>query len=351
MNRSLTVSTEMLAAEAAWIARLKPPSGAFNPSPVAVEVTTLLGAVQLRRTDFEQYREAVVPAEGAGQATITVNAAKLAAQLKKATGPAVIDIADGWLEIAMPSHTVRLRDAKVELPDWPQFKGAGEPAVVGARQLSRVLTSVGVEVDLPMLTVVSFDKGQMVATDRYRLTRIVYGKSGFSALVPGAVLQAFADDDNVVTVELGSLVDGPKTSMVQVSSGGRSIIAPTSDQTFPKWRQLIPDEWAVTVMAPREQLLAAIQAESVAFAINDDGTLRIRSSDGEDVEIVRDLSVAMLHGSQSDFAVKLRTKYLAEALRAVPGGQVRMSVNGPEKPVLVQGVSDEGDVHLVMPIR
>lgn len=351
MNRSLTVSTEMLAAEATWIGRLKPPAGAFNSAPSAVEVTTLLGAVQLRRTDFEQYREAVIPAEGAGQATITVNAAKLAAQLRKATGPAVVEITDGWLEIVMPSHTVRLRDIKAELPDWPQFKGAGEPAVVGARQLARVLTSVETSVDLPMLTVVSFDKGQMIATDRYRLTRIVYGKSGFNALVSGAVLQAFADDDNVVTIELGSLVDSPKTSMVQVSSGGRSIIAPTSDQTFPKWRQLIPDEWAVTIMAPREQLLAAVQAESVSFAINDDGTLQIRSSDGEDLEIIRDLGVTVLHGSRSEFVVKLRTKYLTEALRAVPGGQVRMSVNGPEKPVLVQDVSDGGDMHLVMPIR
>lgn len=348
---NLTVNAQALADEVAWMARLKPGSG-FNTLTNTIQVTTLLGAIQLRRTDFDQFRESVVPATGGGQASITVDANKLRDQLRRATGAAIITIDDGWLSIGMKDETIRLGDRKAEYPGWPQFAATADPAIVGAGQLTRALTSVGHDDTLPVLTAVAFDGGAMVSTDRFRLSRVVYDKKGFNAMVPGGALAAFASGNTVVTVEPGTLADG-KTPMVRVHGGGREIITHPVDAQFPKWRALIPDETAVNVMVRREELLAAVQSEKVTLTIDADASMRVVSSDGEDLEIIREVAVTVLGGeAELPFTVQFNAKLMTECLRNVTGGMIQLGANTAAKPVLLRDVGeDDADLHLLMPIR
>lgn len=345
------VDAETFADEVAWMARLKA-GQAFNTLTHTVQVTTLLGAIQLRRTDFYQWRESVVPATGAGQDSITVDATKLRDQLRRASGQAIVTIDDGWLSIALKDETIRLRDREAEYPEWPRFTSTSEAAVIGTGQLQRALTSVSQDETLPALTAVSFDGGSMVTTDRFRLSRVVYDKKGFNTLVPGVALAAFSAGNNVISVEPGTLADG-KTSMVRVYGGGREIITPVVDASFPKWRQLIPDETAVNVMLRRDELLAAVQSERVILTIGADQSMRVVSSDGEDLEIIREVAVTVIEGADKlPFTVQFQTKLLTECLRNVTGGMVQLSANTAAKPVLLRDVGeDDADLHLLMPVR
>jgi DNA polymerase-3 subunit beta len=348
---NLTVSAEELAAEAAWMARLKPGNG-FNTVTQSVEVTTLLGAIRLRRTDFDQFRETVISAEGAGQDVITVDATKLAALLKKAFGSAEISIDGSHLQITLANRVVRLRSTKHDVfPDWPRFKPTEEPSMVSGRQLARLLTSIGTDVDLPMLTVVSVEGGEMVATDRYRMTRIVYDESGFNALVPGAVLQPFAGSTDAITLVPGKDA-GTDQPLVLASSGGRSVVAPIPDVQFPKWRQLIPETWDANVLLRRDDLIAAAQqGDNVVLTMKDNDMMQVTATDdNEDAEITQVLAVTTMEAPRSPLSVKLKSKYLIEGLRALGSGAVRLKANDPVKPIALEDVGST-DLHLIMPIK
>jgi DNA polymerase-3 subunit beta len=342
MNRSLKVSADMLAAEAAWMAKL--PSG-YDPLGKVVQVSAVLGALQLRRTDFDQYRESVIPAEGAGQFDVAVDATKLAEVLKGMRGMAVVDVEDKKLTVSVGGTTAALRaEDDVEFPAWPMFTPTDAPAVLRPAQVARVLVSVGTDDTLPALTSVAFDYGAMVTTDRFRLTRIVYADSGFSTLVPGATLRAFARGKDMLTVE-------PGDTLVRLCSGGRSVIVTKPDTEFPKWRQLIPTDAPVSVLLRRDDLLAAVGGEQVTLTVYEDGTILVTSADDDgDLEVTREISGQLIRGDGLPFTVRLRSKYLTECLRNVGCGAVRMEASSPTKPLLFQDVG-KSDLHLIMPIR
>lgn len=351
MTRSLKVAADTLADELGWMAKLRAGSG-FNPVTGCVQITAVVGALQLRRTDFEQFRETVIPVEGAGQSAVTVDTAKLAALLKGASGPATVDVGDTGLSVGLAGRTVRLRaTGNDEFPPWPGFEPTATPAVLGAPQLARALASVGLDEALPALTGVAFDGGAMVTTDRFRLTRIVYAKSGFTALVPGTAVRAFASGTDVVTVEPGKRRDTGEP-LVRLSSGGRSVVAPMLDCEFPKWRPLIPDEDALSlsVLLRRDDLLAAAQGEQVTLTVDDDDTMLVcaTSSDG-DVEVTEQIAVSVIR-ADGPFTVKVSTRLLTGCLRAVGCGAVRLQASAPDKPVMLTDAG-ESDTHLIMPTR
>ena len=348
---NLTIDVAILAAEAAWLARLKPGPG-FNTVTSAVQVSTLVGGLQLRRTDFDQHRETVIPAAGGGQATVIVEANKLASLLKGAVGNAVIDIDDSGLSIGEATRTVRLKSLGGELPAWPSFTPTGEGAVVGAKQLARVLTSIGTDDTLPMLTVVAFDGGSMVTTDRFRMTRVHYAAAGFTTLVPGAVAHAFASGNEVVTVEPGT--GSADEALVRLSCGGRSVIVGVPDVSFPNWRHLIPADPPISVMVRRDDLRDAAGGVNVVITVSDTAIVVCSTDADGDVEVEQVVPMLgpIMVGDDAvlPFTVKLRTKYLAECLRSITCGAVRFQATAADKPVMVTDVGG-AELHLIMPIR
>ena len=360
MDRSLNLNASDLTTEAGWIAKMKTAPGSYAD---AVEVTTLLGALQLRRADAGQFRESLVVAQGAGQETISVDAAKFATLLKetyqarKGSGEyAELGVADERLAMERAGRTVLLRASATDPTPWPNFTPTADPAILGVGQVTAALVAVGSDPTLPMLTAVAFDDGSMVATDRFRMTRIRYDDSGFTTLVPGEALRAIVTPGvEIIRVQPGTSRDdkGRDTDMVRLTSASRSIIAPVPDVTFPNWRQLIPDTAAVSVMLRRDDLLAAIGGENVTLTVavtEAGGALRLCSSD-DDVEIEQSIRVDMLAGGgELPFTVKLRTKYLLEYLRSSASGVVRLDATTPLKPVVFMDPT-ENYVHLIMPIR
>lgn len=351
MNRSMTLSARTLADEVSWMTKLRPGPG-LNPATKTIEVTAALGALQLRRTDFEQYRETVIPAEGAGQFAAVVDASALLEVARQVRNKRVtIDLVDNKLVVSTAKSTASIGCADVEFPTWPNFEVTETGVMLAASQVARALTSVGNDPTLPMLTTVAFDNGTLVTTDRFRLTRITYDKTGFTMLVPGMVLKAFATGTTVVNVEPGR-VAGLGSPLVRLSGGGRSIIATPSGEQFPKWRQLIPDNPPVCVMVRREELLAAIVGTEVTLLFREDGTVTATSRDGENLSVDRSIDATLIGGADLPYSVTMLAKYLTDSLRGVSSGMVLIKVTpGPKpKPVVLQDVSGNA-LHLVMPIR
>lgn len=344
--RELIVSAEKLSAEVAWLAKMP----ATTPETAVIQVTSLLSAVMLRRTCFERYQESVIPAQGVGQASILVDAGKLAAALKAVTGKLVITIGDGELNIKDGERTVRLKtaDGAVDFPPWPQFEGQGK-AAVNSREMVQVLTSAGHDETLPQFMTVSFDDGTMVATDRFRMSAITYSPTGFVGMVPTSVLRPFAKVDTAVFVEAGTVPNDPD-KWVELRSGMRTVTAPMRDTEFPAWRAFIPEDPPVRVLLPKEALFKAVSGEEVTFII-DDGTMRVLSR-SDDIETEQEIKVFRTVRNDFDgpFTVSIRSKYVKDALRALNSGLVLFEGKAANKPVMFRDIQEK-DLHLVMPVR
>ena len=348
MPRELKVDAEKLAAEVAWLAKMP----ATVPATAVIQVTSLLSAVMLRRTCYDRWQESIIPAEGAAQASILVDANKLSAALKTMSGNTLtISVDDGTLIINDRAKTTRLKtadDDTIKFPKWPQFEGTGR-AVINSREMVQALTSAGVDEALPQLMVVSFDNGKMVTTDRFRLSAITYDETGFTGKVPTSVLRPFVKADTAVFVEAGKVPDDPD-QWVELRSGMRTVTAPMADTDFTKWKALVPADPPVQVLVPKEALLSAVSGEEVTLLIDGDTLSVLSTSDGIETEQQIKLFQTQRNDLDEPFRVTIRSKFVKDALRALNSGLVWLEGVAPQKPLMFRDIQQK-DLHLLMPLR
>lgn len=344
LPRELKVDSDKLATEVAWLAKMP----TTEPVTAVIEVTSLLSAVMVRRTCFERYQESIVPAVGIAQASILVDAAKLAAALKTVSGQVVITIEDGQLRIKDAQRTVRLKtaDEAVAFPPWPAFQGQGR-TVVTTSEMRQALTSVGSNTEFPQLMTVQFDDGKMVTTDRFRLSAITYSQTGFVGTVPAAVLRQFSKNESAVFVEAGT-VPGDSDDWVELRSGMRTVTAPLPQVEFPKWRALVPADPLIKVLVPRTALIEAISGEEVNLSVDGEVLTVLSGSEGIESEQQIKLFQTLRNDTEEPMAVSMRSKYAKDALHALSGGLVVFEATGPRKAVTFRDISEK-DLHLVMP--
>ncbi len=344
MSKQLKIFADQLAKEVAWLNKMP----AVEPVSAVIQITAVIGAVIVRRVSDDQYREAVVPAIGGDQVSITVAANKLLDALKSLEGSLTITINDEDLTLESSERKVTIRSASsaVEFPEWPQFTGRGF-GVLMPDNLKQVLTSVGNDDNLPQLKNVAFDSGTMVSTDRHRLTRVTYDGSGFTGKVNSSALRAFVKASTAVFVEAGTVGDQP---WVQLRSDGRSCTSPMADVDFPNWRKLIPEDQPLKVMFDREQMLKAITGTETSLTITG-GSITVVSESGDG--ICTEQKVNLYQTMQNEFdepvTVSVSSKFLADSLRGLGSKLVVLGITSPTSPVVISDLTDA--LHLVMPIK
>lgn len=349
--KTVTVNAADLVREVKWMSRLKPSAA---PGSNVMQVRILLGALQLRRTDLDQYRESLLIGSGADQSCIEVDTELVMDVMKlHKQGQALVGIDEDRLVIQVSGQIIRVKGVTSQkFPEWPVFDRDKErAATVSARKLARVMTSISKDGMLPVLENVSFDNGAMYATDRFRMTRVIYDTEGFSALVPSIALQAFSSGDGmaIITTGNGSVAGQTDIPMVRVASGGRSVLVRIPDGDFPNVERLIPESPTTKVMLRRDDLLSAATGHRVSIAL-EGTTMKVAGSNQDgDVEIEKSITVTPIAESKS-FEVSLLTKYLTECLKAMNSGLVLFEATEPDKPLAFSD-ADQATMHLVMPIR
>lgn len=359
-DTTLTVDARELATELAWVTKHCRPSNSI-PAIAAVHVGAVVGALQLRRTDYEVFAETSVYADGGGQAAILVDPAKLHKVLKGERGDADLTLSDTGLAVTVGARSVTLRAAAPldDYPAWPVFvEGDTGAVILHPSEIARALTSVGEDSTLPQLTGVRFEDRVMVSTDRVKMTRINYTGCGkpMTALIPGAALRAFTRGDELVTIEHGKLgADGVAGGMAHIFSEQRHLIARVLDYDFPKWRQLIPDpqDAAVHVVLRRDDLLAAFGDDPdhyITLTITADGMQVVDADRDGDMAVQQQVKlVGVMRGDGLPFTVRLLARNLRACLKG-SSAVLHLEATKPDRPVLLRALTD-AELHLIMPIR
>ncbi len=283
------------------------------------------------------------------------------------SGPITLEVVpDGLLVVAGKFRTTLKTVPAEDFPlvnDIMPEKNFPVPVEGFKRGLERVLFSVSTnetQAELCGVSLVSkLGELVMTGTDRYRLaeSKILFPSAKiyplFAIIVPSRAISEVLKllHDTNLEVRLGV------TDNQAVFQFGETIITTRLvDGQYPEYEAIIPKEFSVTIIANRQDFLAALKTVSV-FA---------KSSSGVSVsyEAGRDLifsaksqdagegtvEVSATVDGRSD-TVLFNHKYLLDLLPFLTSEDVCIKLNNPSAPVIFSGVNDKDYLYLVMPIK
>ncbi|HIT32046.1 MAG TPA: DNA polymerase III subunit beta [Candidatus Enterenecus stercoripullorum] len=255
-----------------------------------------------------------------------------------------------------------------EFPELPAVD-EGNKLVMGQGALrsmiSRVIFAVSDNESRPIHTgalfEVSGDELTMVAVDGYRLAlrreKIVQkdGADQFSFVVPGAALNEVdkicADSDEAVTVTEGE-------RHITFLMGSTLLVARRLEGEFLNYRQTIPQNNSICLEADTAALQLSIDRASLIINDKLKSPLRCRFEDGS-LSITSKTAIGSafdrcpIVGDGKGLEIGFNNRFLMEAVKAAPAGQVRLELNTPTSPCLILPKQGEADnfLYMVLPVR
>jgi DNA polymerase-3 subunit beta len=375
---------DVLAEAVAWAARSLPTR---PPVPVLAGLLLELADSELTLSsfDYEVSARVRVPVDGGEEGQALVSGRLLSEIARSLPSRPVEFVADaGKVSVTGGSARFVLPTLPVEdyppLPDMPGAAGT-VPSDVFAAAVGQVAIAAGRDDTLPVLTGVRLEiEGESVtlaATDRYRLAvRELTWKpeqpdAATVALVPARTLAESAralTAGDMVTLALSS--GGHGEGLIGFESAGRRITSRLLDGEFPKYRSLLPHEYAAVadvetasfVEALRRVALVAERNTPVRLNFTADGC-ELAAGAGEDAQAAETVD-ADFEGE--DMAIAFNPTYLLDGLGALGTAQAKLSFTTPIRPAVLtagrasdgdgdgdpgSGGSDGGYRYLLMPVR
>jgi DNA polymerase III subunit beta len=377
------VERDVLAESVAWAARSLP-SRPSVPILAGLLIEAEEGQITLSGFDYETSVRVTVPAQVADTGRCLVSG-RLVADISRSLPNQPVDISvDGAkAQVTCGSSRFTLQtlptDEYPALPDMPTATGT-VPSDVFAQAVSQVVTAAGREDTLPVLTGVRVEiEGStilLLATDRYRLAMRELewnpqspDASG-AALVPARVLhetaKAMTGTDIIVSMsaQTGS---GTGEGLVgfegEVAGGQRRATTRLLDGEFPKVRQIIPADAAITcrVRIDTEALVDAVKRVALVAERNApvrltfaDDTVTLDAGSGDEAQASESLEATM---TGEGVTVGFNPTYLLDGLGAIGTPVAQLAFTQATKPAELTGVPDlEGEPrtefrYVLMPVR
>lgn len=162
-------------------------------------------------------------------------------------------------------------------------------------------------------------------------------------------LQRLIEGDGTLDLELG-------TNHVRIQLESIRFTSKLIDGRFPEYERVIPKESANQLTADKEALRGALQRTAilsnekyrgVRLIIRDNGVV-IQAHNPEQEEAEEELEVS--YGGD-DIEIGFNVNYLLDALGAVDGDEIAMSVLDSNSSCLIRHPGKENGIFVVMPMR
>lgn len=250
-----------------------------------------------------------------------------------------------------------------DFPVMPAITG-GEVWTINSatfkKGLQQVIMAASADESRPVLTGVLLKTidGHLfaAATDSYRLAEKDLGKNDreVNLLIPATAIQdllrILGDADGAVSVTHDD-------QQILFQTDGVDLVARLIEGKYPDYRKLIPSEFAVEATVARADLVNVTKVSSL-FARESAGSVTINVDDEKNSLSIR--SVASQLGENTASAtgtikgsgsITLNSRYMLDALNAVPGNQVVFCFNGKLEPTLLKESGSADYVHIIMPLK
>jgi DNA polymerase III subunit beta len=370
------VERDVLADAVAWAARSLP----VRPS-VPVLAGLLIEAagdgLQLSTFDYETSARATLSADVSEEGKALVSGRLLSDICRSLPAKPVEMSIDGTrVQLTCGSARFSLQTLPVEeyptLPPMPTASGTVQSDLF-ANAVSQAVTAAGRDDMLPVLTGVRIEIDgssiSLLATDRFRLSQRELSwdpatpDETLAALVPAKVLAETAKSltaGSQVTIALAASGAGEGIIGFEGAAPGgvRRTTTRLLDGEFPKVRSLFPSEHQTVAKVDKAALIESVKRVSLVAERNtavqlafSDGVLTLDAGSGDEAQASESIE-ATIDGA--DITTGFNPQFLLDGLSAIEESEVELAFTQASKPVVLSGVSDDGDTgfrYLLMPRR
>jgi DNA polymerase-3 subunit beta len=346
---------------------------------ISIEVNAEGTEAQIHTFDYEVSAQAAMPLTSGTSGRILVSG-RLLVEIAKSLPPHPVQITTDGTRAELTCGSAHFTLLLLPVEEYPTLPDLPDPAgSIGAAALAAAVTQVshaaGRDDTLPALTGIRIEFSdstiRWVATDRYRLavgetTAAAWTPSrGFAemvpCLVPGAVLlDAARGMAGAETVEI-YLGDG----IVGLSGDGRRLTSRMIAAEYPKYAQLLPDEFAATATVPAAPIIEAVKRVALVLERNtpvrlkfSDGQLLLEAGSGDAASATEAITGSEDHpvtyeGTGDEWLILFNPEYLLDAVTPLAGGDVRFQFTGPAKPAVIAGADGTvpGYLTVLVPVR
>ena len=324
------------------------------------------GHLSVTATDLEVelVAEAAVDTETGGE--ITVSGRKLLDICKALPDGTTISISLGGEKLAVKGGRSKFNLATLPAAEFPVIDDikAGQSIQVSQADLGRLIEKTHFSMAQQdvryylngMLLETSGKYLRAVATDGHRLALCQAELSGAldqqQVIVPrkGVLeLQRLMSGDGALEIELGA-------NHIRIQLDGIRFTSKLIDGRFPEYERVIPKESANELKADRGAFRGALQRTAILsnekyrgirLVIRDSGVV-LQAHNPEQEEAEEELEVEY---SGEDIEIGFNVNYLLDALSAVEGDDVTLSVQDSNSSCLIRQPGNDDCTFVVMPMR
>lgn len=222
-----------------------------------------------------------------------------------------------------------------------------------------------------ILTEIKKDSLELVATDGFRLAHkqvkleseekniLQDKKENIRTLIPKRTFEEVVrlitedlDEENN-TVEIST---SENQNQMIFKIGESELSSRLIEGNFPSWEKIIPQSTENRTIVDKEELLKAVKLASV-FSRGEANIVKIETSTdnlkltSETRELGGQESLIEAQSEGTALTVAFNTKFLIEALQAIPKSQIAIEFSGSLSPALIKPIGEEGLEYVIMPIR
>ena len=282
-------------------------------------------------------------------------------------GPVTVVVDDNYkvsIRAGYASFTISAESADdyPELPDVGSGRSIRIPQAALKDLISGTIFAVSENQGRPIHTGVKFEVEDetvsAIAVDGFRLARKTYhteeptGRS-LSFVVPAQGLkevEKILGEDEYVSFTLGK-----KHILFQL--GSATLICRLLEGDFLDWRRVVPTNCPIKLVANVSDLASSIERvglivsekyKSPVRCVFSDQVLQLRTN--TTIGVAEDRCT--IAGDGKELEIGFNVRYLADALRAIPGEEVAMELTNGLSPIVFTPVDDKHDfAYMVLPVR
>lgn len=321
------------------------------------------GVLQLMATDLETGVKARVGAKVEAEGATTVPARVLVSLIGNfPPGKITLKAEKDILTVTAQGMTLKVNG--LPATEFPALAEAGKPSfTIEAKELKEAINQVSFaaaqDESRPILTgiLLKLSGGTLTlaGVDGFRLgeKKLKIAGEELAAVVPArSLIEAARLMEG--EVEVGSSAEG----QIFLNSPDFLVLAQQLEGEFPEYDQIIPANFETTITFSKEDLVKAVQLTSVfsesgmsIVACSFDPAKKSLEVSSQEAQLGEARVEVPIGGEGKKGMIAFNSRYISDALNALLGEEVALSLNSNLDPALFTSLGDKNYRHVIMPVR
>jgi len=279
-----------------------------------------------------------------------------------------LEVVSGNIMVSSPRHKTIIKGySPADFPSLPKVVENRQSFAIPGDYLSSALRAVSYSSSASLIkpeiaSVCLYNQGNelaMVATDSFRLAEKVFPSAlKISLALPHLILPIRNVSEIIRIMENTSEEITVEYNQHQISfrTGELYLTSRLVDGVYPDYRQVIPTTKLTEIIVAKDRLVETLKVLNIFVDRFGQITLAVSPTDkkieftssNDNGKNTSNLE-AMIEGEE--VTLSLNVKYLLDCFQSITTDSLRLKLNGPHKPVVVQGVGDPSFTYLIMPIN